>query len=146
MRNFPLRLRIHLKINSRSIEQQKNGDYRAFYVISSLSLNDFLDNFLFKQKNKKYLNEIFDLVCDNDYNLNSSIIRNEKGEYYFRYFNEINYNKNAELIQHKMLMAKNVIDTDLTNMYESTYLHSISWSYKGKDEYKKYFSDKKIFK
>ncbi len=117
-------------------------DLRKFYVIDEGVINE---NFKKEFKNDHEIwSIIFEKISNNNKSLSSSIIKSKDHNYKYEYrhfsmpSNEIN-----DQIVNMQFGSKVLLETDITNMYESIYTHAISWSVYGRDEYKRYYDNKR---
>lgn len=114
---------------------KKDLDYRFFYISNSTNLDTFIDKLYYEYLD--YFLMILKKITDNKNLMNPSVVR-IKDSFEYKNFTDVFDSDYENIINNKRLFATTIIDFDIYSMYESTYTHTFSWAYLGKEKYKQY--------
>ncbi len=103
-------------------------------------------------ESEENLKIILDKIADNKKMFFKSVEINEENEYVFKDFSMYENKEYVQKISEITFGTELKLETDIINMYERTYTHSISWAFNSKEKYKeeyypfrsKEMKDKKI--
>ncbi len=115
-------------------------DLRKFYIIDKeIIKTEFYNKF---EDDKEIWSKMFESIANNYKSLAKSIIHSSKEEslYEFKHFNIPGDDINDNIID-MQFGSKMHLETDITNMYESTYTHAMAWSVYGREKFKTYWDD-----